>query len=68
MNTSRKTITRYETAQPPRGAALARLALVARDAGQFCLEQVFERGLSIETQNLAEGLAVDSAKDRLNAP
>jgi transcriptional regulator with XRE-family HTH domain len=67
MNTSRKTITRYETAQPPRGAALAKLALVARDAGKPYLAQVFESGLSAETQNLAEVVAVDSAKDSLNA-
>jgi transcriptional regulator with XRE-family HTH domain len=67
MKTSVKTITRYETVRPPTGAALAKLALIAQQAGEDYLAEVFEKHLFTEAETLGEILAVDSAREVLNA-
>jgi transcriptional regulator with XRE-family HTH domain len=65
MQTSLKTITRYETAYPPKGPALAKLALIARQAGNERLEKLFESHLFAENEKLASTTALDMVMDAL---
>jgi len=67
MKTSVKTITHYETIRPPKRSALQRLAVVARDAGEEQLAQLFDRRAFAEDESLAKASIRETTRDTLNS-